>query len=235
MRGNQKDRAPLYLRAGSIPACAGEPEVQLPWLCALWVYPRVCGGTSMSKSTLSEAQGLSPRVRGNQLGKQRIVLSNGSIPACAGEPPADTRPPVGLAVYPRVCGGTRYLYGPGRSTLGLSPRVRGNHPYAPNRLSWLGSIPACAGEPHQLYVGTGLTRVYPRVCGGTQKYTREQLCGLGLSPRVRGNRWQPRRAQHQSGSIPACAGEPSPRTLTDSARWVYPRVCGGTEARPWPA
>ena len=30
------------------------------------------------------------------------------------------------------------------------------------------------------------------------------------------------------GSIPACAGEPSSRMVTNSASKVYPRVCGGT-------
>ena len=87
---------------GSIPACAGEP----------WILRRF-------KDVLP---GLSPRVRGNRCSANNVRsmikvyprvcggTMNGSIPACAGEPPA-TRLTVGLTavqlrVYPRVCGGT---------------------------------------------------------------------------------------------------------------------------------
>ena len=54
----------------------------------------------------------------------------------------------------------------------------------------------------------------------------------GLSPRVRGNPAAFLPSVHQRGSIPACAGEP--RQLLDASEpaGVYPRVCGGTCARP---
>ena len=53
------------------------------------------------------------------------------------------------------------------------------------------SIPARAGEPHGLRDReTTPEQVYPRACGGTA--TRVditlQASGVGLSPRVRGNR-----------------------------------------------
>ena len=55
-----------------------------------------------------------------------------------------------------------------------------------------------------------------------------QLCGLqGLSPRVRGNRLLARKIRAESGSIPACAGEPPQRS---GGRWstsgLSPRVRG---------
>ena len=54
-------------------------------------------------------QGLSPRVRGNRLPVVSPLMGIRSIPARAGEPilchpPASIRP-----VYPRACGGTRYV------------------------------------------------------------------------------------------------------------------------------
>ena len=70
-------------------------------------------------------------------------------------------------VYPRVCGGTRTLIWKMRTGRGLSPRVRGNHSAATVALAYLGSIPACAGEPAGDSATLLPTRVYPRVCGGT--------------------------------------------------------------------
>ena len=74
---------------------------------------------------------------------------------------------VGLAVYPRVCGGTerrRRVSGGGG---GLSPRVRGNPLPVLSDYVLPGSIPACAGEPITYDGFVWLPVVYPRVCGGT--------------------------------------------------------------------
>ena len=72
---------------GSIPACAGEPE--------------------LDNGGMLKVEGLSPRVRGNRT--QVFVFScyHRSIPACAGEPAASLRLLWKERVYPRVCGGTR--------------------------------------------------------------------------------------------------------------------------------
>ena len=70
--------------------------------------------------------------------------------------------------------------------------------------------------------------VYPRVCGGTPRWTREGEYLYGLSPRVRGNLRQLVHQGDMIGSIPACAGEPSQRTPRFRPAAVYPRVCGGT-------
>ena len=70
------------------------------------VYPRVCGGTGASGAHYLNAEGLSPRVRGNQclLPVRRLCVR--SIPACAGEPKKAVQPCDVQGVYPRVCGGT---------------------------------------------------------------------------------------------------------------------------------
>ena len=52
---------------------------------------------------------------------------------------------------------------------------------------------------------------------------------VGLSPRVRGNRGTNDESLQGPRSIPACAGEPRPRSVTISTSSVYPRVCGGTD------
>ena len=113
-------------------------------------------------------------------------------------------------VYPRVCGGTR-----DRCPVNGARRLR--------------SIPACAGEPPARSPFHPKHKVYPRVCGGTAKSSGDRSDVIGLSPRVRGNRPLSIPSSSASGSIPACAGEPSLHSVSAYASTVYPRVCGGTK------
>ena len=187
VRGNRGpgDQGRLY--RGSIPACAGEPT---PWhtsTCSATVYPRVCGGTQAPVVSEHSMNGLSPRVRGNHRPERSITKSHGSIPACAGEPQERLGVHHQVQVYPRVCGGTSAAGRADASQCGLSPRVRGN--LMPARLGSdpQRSIPACAGEPVLRFGQARISRVYPRVCGGTSFAAVAQADYVGLSPRVRGN------------------------------------------------
>ena len=158
---------------GSIPACAGEANTGIE--ASIPSIPAVRGNQSATTLTTGPL-GLSPRVRGNQHFWARATArlrSNGSIPACAGEP---TRSPAlcssaSWTVYPRVCGGTSGT--PGNA-----------------RRSMAGSIPACAGEPRSKIIGPPQPvelRVYPRVCGGTRHHIRQPGETIGsVYPRVCG-------------------------------------------------
>ena len=228
VRGNRRPAVPDALAPGSIPACAGEPG----WSCRRWcrgrVYPRVCGGTPGAVGHQSPRMGLSPRVRGNRRPRFCSASTGRSIPACAGEPAMAVIRSSWARVYPRVCGGTARALRRVASYWGLSPRVRGNPGQERYVRKPSGSIPACAGEPNPTSSRIIKRRVYPRVCGGTQRRRGNAGCRQGLSPRVRGNRCAGRDGEPPSGSIPACAGEPGaagPQGLFDR---VYPRVCGGT-------
>ena len=86
VRGNRRSPSAARRGPGSIPACAGEPDLHAPSDVFQKVYPRVCGGTSQASGSRKVHRGLSPRVRGN---RRRHVVSSAvarSIPACAGEP-----------------------------------------------------------------------------------------------------------------------------------------------------
>ena len=131
-------------------------------------------------------------------------------------------------VYPRVCGGTVSPAVTDVTSVGLSPRVRGNLWSAEIYVRKIRSIPACAGEPDLSYLSYYITMVYPRVCGGTFFFN---ICGVlekGLSPRVRGNLMKGRGQLLRLRSIPACAGEPFLLSSPIQPASVYPRVCGGT-------
>ena len=175
-------------------------------------------------------EGLSPRVRGNLCNEYPNIMPTRSIPACAGEPARQHRHRGLTSVYPRVCGGTTNTTATQSSTRGLSPRVRGNQVPCTICQSPTGSIPACAGEPVARPMCNRKQRVYPRVCGGTAQVFNLPFGERGLSPRVRGNLNISYVCRYPVGSIPACAGEPSPLHDLSISHWVYPRVCGGTQA-----
>ena len=167
VRGNPQRATEGHFAVRSIPACAGEPSAILTPKMRLVVYPRVCGGTGPLQARVGGMDGLSPRVRGNPVPAAQFPIRRRSIPACAGEPAAaraGTGPP---QVYPRVCGGTRFMQFAIVGKQGLSPRVRGNRPEFRVPAVPAGSIPACAGEPRRHLAGPRGPRVYPRVCGGT--------------------------------------------------------------------
>ena len=208
VRGNLIQASRTSITRRSIPACAGEPPAISLTTGIIKVYPRVCGGTRPTGIALPPPRGLSPRVRGNPYRGCRGVRYRGSIPACAGEPRLAGKTLRPRRVYPRVCGGTWGCtsgYARGR---GLSPRVRGNPWFTMRRACFLGSIPACAGEPAHRRLGPDLHSVYPRVCGGTRQAFAGMGRSHGLSPRVRGNLIAPMLPLSPTRSIPACAGEP---------------------------
>ena len=188
VRGNHVVNPSVLSRVGSIPACAGEPRRRTASPRLAEVYPRVCGGTSLATFRNVSANGLSPRVRGNHHRRAVHVLTQRSIPACAGEPLARRTRSMDTRVYPRVCGGTCPSNQNETATKGLSPRVRGNLRHPRQHPSRPRSIPACAGEPPDLKSGHVPSEVYPRVCGGTVVCRCSSTNPPGLSPRVRGNR-----------------------------------------------
>ena len=78
---------PEFWRSGrSIPACTGAPPLTLTAGLKQPVYPRVYGGTPMRFHSAVVTSGLSPRVRGHPQAAGAGEQTDGSIPACTGEP-----------------------------------------------------------------------------------------------------------------------------------------------------
>ena len=186
-RGNRVARLVLPDPVGSIPACAGEPRSRENPAPRVRVYPRVRGGTGNVQNCAPDVLGLSPRARGNRWRCGSLHRAERSIPACAGEPTGRMTWAKTRAVYPRVRGGTVRLLRREGSTVGLSPRARGNPARVTRRVAWDGSIPACAGEPRRRRERLRRRPVYPRVRGGTAVPGGVGEADPGLSPRARGN------------------------------------------------
>ena len=214
---------------GPIPACAGQPLPLHGRHPTGRAYPRVCGATCTTPRTFLGVAGLSPRVRGNLAAILEVGSLHGPIPACAGQPRRRSLWQTSTWAYPRVCGATSRPHNFRKKVAGLSPRVRGNLGSMVLVRTTFGPIPACAGQPKQCTQDTGLTGAYPRVCGATFSMVCLGAFVVGLSPRVRGNRVGRLFCGARFGPIPACAGQPSFRSLRRSCAWAYPRVCGATE------
>ena len=69
------------------------------------VHPRECGGAHLSHLPVLVKSGPSPRVRGSLDDVDPAIISQGSIPASAGEPFDDLPSHEDLRVHPRECGG----------------------------------------------------------------------------------------------------------------------------------
>ena len=125
-------------------------------------------------------------------------------------------------------GGTHKATPKAEISQGLSPRARGNPKIGGLGIAMCGTIPACAGEPSDSDVADQSSRDYPRVRGGTGAATILAASYLGLSPRARGNQCHFLHHVDVSGTIPACAGEPTLIPALMCVRRDYPRVRGGT-------
>ena len=121
VRGNLVRKGFGVRRYRSIPAGAGEPPKDPTRSTLAPVYPRGCGGTSTVAFALTNAWGLSPRVRGNRKTSVSQSHNRRSIPAGAGEPFLRCGLSFATAVYPRGCG-EPCLGSPSRLQVGVYPR-----------------------------------------------------------------------------------------------------------------
>ena len=192
------------------------------------VHPRVGGGTILDGSDRLCYAGPSPRGRGNLTLETAAAEVTGSIPAWAGEPSKAPAPSSRSGVHPRVGGGTWRASWKASRDSGPSPRGRGNRIGSYSRIGTIGSIPAWAGEPRRQSTITPISRVHPRVGGGTCQCLIASRSKSGPSPRGRGNLFDFRGRDVRRGSIPAWAGEPAADRPVPHRFKVHPRVGGGT-------
>ena len=88
--------------------------------------------------------------------------------------------------------------------------MRGSHAWKVDDDGYIGSIPACAGQPVPKYRLHIAAWVYPRVRGSPQLAVRQH---------------------YAARSIPACAGQPRLDSSNQRGKRVYPRVCGAAQQK----
>ena len=214
------------MRAGIIPACAGNTACRQRTVSATRDHPRVCGEHSAPDHNDFSNRGSSPRVRGTLFLFFSDDAHAGIIPACAGNTSSLISWRRCSKDHPRVCGEHASATAMTSIASGSSPRVRGTQQLPFQIVEFLGIIPACAGNTRdgKMCITTGGD--HPRVCG-EHHLTEQNLSALmGSSPRVRGTQPQTHLGALRRGIIPACAGNtpawPGPHWLMRD----HPRVCG---------
>ena len=189
IRGNQLAFLWACGTIGSIPAHTGKPPMGSSRMLTSRVYPRTYGETAVKSAIGLLHRGLSPHIRGNRLWIHQRTNCYGSIPAHTGKPGYMAISECVDKVYPRTYGETLPCKSHFRTCEGLSPHIRGNlgsaYCYRP---AWR-SIPAHTGKPLSS-VATGQRKgVYPRTYGETSEAISSMDHERGLSPHIRGNRW----------------------------------------------
>ena len=134
---------------GSIPAYAGDPSPAGMAAAARRVYPRLRGGSTITRISGSLSRGLSPPTRGIHGPTIKDEALARSIPAYAGDPRAGGCLPLQREVYPRLRGGSSRIESGCTPIPGLSPPTRGIRRDVRIGQRSRRSIPAYAGDPPQ--------------------------------------------------------------------------------------
>ena len=145
-RGKRAEPNALASLDGSIPARAGETNIQLWCAVPCRVDPRSRGGNASMSLSVVPFGGRSPLARGkpeNDASRPRLP---GSIPARAGETSRTIAICCVSRVDPRSRGGNLAHAPAGAERMGRSPLARGKHEIQTSMGPKIGSIPARAGE-----------------------------------------------------------------------------------------
>ena len=169
-------------------------------------HPRACGEHIIDNGAKLEAQGSSPRMRGN--------TKESTWTSCM------TRD------HPRACG---EHYPPSRassSSPGSSPRMRGTLLRAPSQPIAAGIIPAHAGNTADRQGNKVRCRDHPRACGEHTVVAVVFVALSGSSPRMRGTRACRMGYAPGDGIIPAHAGNTTIPDGDTAESGDHPRACG---------
>ena len=131
---------------GIIPACAGSTTASGSSSTTPRDHPRVCGEHHFPPLVHPPTEGSSPRVRGALIQRDRVIFSDGIIPACAGSTGTSTNSSSKEWDHPRVCGEHDIADLQKAMQEGSSPRVRGAPDWRLPEMVSSGIIPACAGS-----------------------------------------------------------------------------------------
>ena len=177
---------------GTIPARAGETKGKKGWDAGGRDHPRSRGGDNDPGLWFVINGGPSPLARGRRAGGGRHHWHAGTIPARAGETfkyVLDNRSP---GDHPRSRGGDDPCRRRAQSTSGPSPLARGRQTRVFFSQTFLGTIPARAGETRPRRAGRARCWDHPRSRGGDPEDPNSDWTAKGPSPLARGRPARPR-------------------------------------------
>ena len=230
VRGRARRRRAACVRAGLIPAGAGQTSGTVSACCFASAHPRWCGADSRRGVGRSRLRGSSPRVRGRPPVVRVDHAGAGLIPAGAGQTCLDGVVTVVFPAHPRGCGAdlrhrVRVLF-----RLGSSPLVRGRLRVLRKIRHNRGLIPVGAGQTKGRRTMPRNSGAHPRRCGADFAGDAVAVSVQGSSPQVRGRLARDATATPQPGLIPAGAGQTPSAPWKASAQRAHPRRCGADTA-----
>ena len=209
-----------------IPACAGNADTSGKRASAATVHPRMRGERRRAAVRQEGWPGSSPHARGT-LGSVTLRRHlHRFIPACAGNADTVPRPPVWMAVHPRMRGERRFQAVRTGWPCGSSPHARGTQPTLRNSDYSERFIPACAGNACLLSQQLPDVPVHPRMRGERPRRARAVIPAAGSSPHARGTPWAKNVTQSIQRFIPACAGNAIGFDFANFDLSVHPRMRG---------
>ena len=118
----------LTVRFGwrNIPTCVGQPLASRLPSTDLWEYPHLRGAALMPESDLGGVLGISPPAWGSQTKNVLVMLGNGNIPTCVGQPPVLLLFLIVSGEYPHLRGAALRWLSFLLSAKGISPPAWGS-------------------------------------------------------------------------------------------------------------
>ncbi len=189
-------------------------------------HPRMRGEHYPCGSRAEGSVGSSPHARGTLRGLSLPHGSTGIIPACAGNTPIRCSGRLLSGDHPRMRGEHCFVAMSAPCLLGSSPHARGTLFCGHSICSFVGIIPACAGNTVPVWLGVELVQDHPRMRGEHVLLPLSMIVVMGSSPHARGTQKQHHHQQSRRGIIPACAGNtPSGERCTRRCQ-DHPRMRG---------
>ncbi len=186
LRGTRGEERGLDLRAGIIPALAGNTGVSTGAISGYRDHPRACGEHCLLGFVDEFLEGSSPRLRGT-LSNGRVAQYNfGIIPALAGNTAQVVSKPIRAGDHPRACGEHDHQPVGVWFAQGSSPRLRGTLAAGPVVRVVPGIIPALAGNTSVCWLPVVVGGDHPRACGEHIGVLVARCGRWGSSPRLRG-------------------------------------------------
>ncbi len=229
-RGAPSLTPPPPFRSRIIPAQAGSTRSSTTAAPSNRDHPRAGGEHGDRLWVEAGAPGSSPRRRGAPVSRSPGAATTRIIPAQAGSTrprPAWTPPP---RDHPRAGGEHSPLAVAVRHRHGSSPRRRGARHIRSPRSAALRIIPAQAGSTGRDAHGNPAHGDHPRAGGEHNHLTRDDITGVGSSPRRRGARQRRQGRARARGIIPAQAGSTATAAGSRPRPWDHPRA-GGEHSR----
>ena len=189
-------------------------------------HPRSRGEHDEEWADSVRLSGSSPLARGTPGNGLTVALTDGLIPARAGNTIIRRPPPLTVRAHPRSRGEHMEALGLFLIIWGSSPLARGTHTTRSLHSLGLGLIPARAGNTLKMVLRLNLMRAHPRSRGEHPGEDGATEIHPGSSPLARGTPFTPLLLYIENGLIPARAGNTRVRPMGFAEQRAHPRSRG---------